>query len=473
MRDLNLHANNPCDNQTGEASMLLRRATAKSAVVAVFTAASLLVATLPLAIAALDDEYVLSAIGSIDQSFSPTAGFGDTVDEFSGNVLVNVVDFTLPGNGGLDIVFQRRYRRAPSVFGEAAGNPFDPVDLMGNDWVFHFGRIISPTEQLKTNCTAYGFEYVDSQYAVRVDIPGLGNASLYGDAQANGYDLAAPNGVVANCIPATALNADGTTTPVANAGFEVHTPDGRTYTFDILERRKDRKSVASPYVFHMWQVSRIEDRFGNWLAFSYHADANGYVLLDQITSSDGRQVDLAYTQVGSGATANLDGYGLTGYFSVLDHVSYEGHTWNYEYDLLNADLDLNGYSGTGHEWERVHLSAVVRPDGSRWEYDYYGPLEAGSPSGIFYKNITGYHRLHRVTNPLGATVEFTYQTVTSNIERPPNILGVLAGLDATMVASRTVSGPSIDSGTWTYGNSDLFVASSIIRIVDSSCRGSS
>ena len=90
-------------------------------------------------------------------------------------------------------------------------------------------------------------------------------------------------------------------------------------------------------------VTRIEDRFGNWLTYSYDSDGK----LTTIQASDGRKASLIY-----------DGAQVTSV--TLQPTTTSPRIWTYQYDAYN--------SGAGAPSTRV-LSRIQLPDATRWTFN--------------------------------------------------------------------------------------------------------
>ncbi|MFC5740098.1 hypothetical protein [Dyella tabacisoli] len=145
-------------------------------------------------------------------------------------------------------------------------------------------------------------------------------------------------------------------------GFLAVSPDGTSYWLDALIYKK-----ADPVIFGgggalyrrvaMMLVSKVVDRFGNTLTFSYDGNGN----LTGIQSSDGRQVSLTWE---SWQNQSKDTFG-----SYINPVAYRVHsitlqpgssaprTWTYSY---SSDPYL------------PRLSSVQQPDGSAWSFNLGG-----------------------------------------------------------------------------------------------------
>ena len=266
------------------------------------------------------------------------------------------------------------------------------------------------------------------------------------------------------CLPITTSGEPG-------EGFYAFAPDGSKYWFnnlvytqlDYLEKplwqdapllRSDATStgqqsakggVTSNIVDGNWLdrrmasmlVTRIEDRFGNWVTYHYTAGR-----LDSIDASDGRHVGLTYgapgnavVTVGSGASAK---------------------TWTYAY----APDDPQ---------QTQHLT-VTRPDGATWQYTLPAlPVSAlnvdHDPTSIctIYPNDYDQFAQGVITSPAGAvlTLTLTRKRFTRSYVPKQCWGGDPAQPDmgyakyprewyAFAVVGRTVSGPGLTTATWTY-----------------------
>lgn len=134
-------------------------------------------------------------------------------------------------------------------------------------------------------------------------------------------------------------------------------------------------------------MTRIEDRFGNFVNFHYSGDQ-----LTSISSSDGRLITIQSNTAGYIATAN-------------------GHQWQYHIQ--------NG-----------HLADVTNPDGSKWTYSPFGTYVArvdnpGDAIGLAYfspgdmcltpptyAEYTGATSFN-VTHPSGAQGAFSFSGMCS------------------------------------------------------------
>lgn len=284
------------------------------------------------------------------------------IDPFTGKLQLHSVDLFLPGNGGLDIKVQRSYNSVDS-FVSALPEP----TVTGLGWTMHFGRVIRRAiiDICATN-TLVGNAPV-------LELPDGSRQILY--LNPSWTAVISTNRWTATCVP---------------GGLNILSPDGTVYEMTT----SGMVASIGATVRNAYYTTRIVDRNGNSLNFSYVNVASGSTV-SQITSSDGRVVNFAYT-----------GNSLS---SVSDNA---GRTWTYEYVTSGMGLPL--------------LTKVIRPDGASWQYDY----ELGgtiSDPGAF--------ALTKLTYPTGGTVDYSYGFAQFNYNLPK-----------TTVVSRKVG----MGGTWLY-----------------------
>lgn len=257
-----------------------------------------------------------------------------------------------------------------------------------------------------------------------------------------------------SCLSSTANGEPG-------EGFLGTAPDGTRYWFDYLvytnadtmtkplqgevfkaDARKNAvkgggSTTLAPVEDHMVRrhamllVTRIEDRFGNWLTYQYSGTA-----LARIDASDGRVLEIS--QGTSPVTVSL-GSATT------------KRTWSY----------LTGTPST-----------VTLPDASKWTYNFSALTAAVMPSTSTY--MTGMCALNTTnsggtvqgtaTSPSGVTGTFTFTLkrfgrsyVIRECMDPEGDGDGFAMSPADWFAyaltQRTLSGPGIATQTWTYNYS--------------------
>ena len=214
-----------------------------------------------------------------------------------------------------------------------------------------------------------------------------------------------------------------------NTASTASTPRPRIVAFsDFLNRR-----------YAALLVTRIQDRFGNWVTYHYTAGK-----LDSIDASDGRHVGIAYPSAGTATITVGSGAGA--------------RTWTYAYTT-------SGGNGV------LQQLTVTRPDGSTWQYalqwqvaSAYG-LEslAGAATCPFDATENPTTLEQSITSPAGATLTLQVtrtrfgrsyvpkecwnadpNTPASGFMKFPNEWFAFA------VTRRTISGPGIAPASWTY-----------------------
>ena len=265
--------------------------------------------------------------------------FGETIDLYSGALSFSVSDISLPGNNGLPVEIRRSY----TVF-DAAPN----TGAFGN-WELDIPRIhaVFSSEWGHSNwctknapsTTPNGVSPDDYWTGHHAELPGGGELLLVKSGRPQPSTGGPWRWMTAGETHFSCLTAikNGT-----GEGFLAIDKNGTRYWLDWAARDAyqpyTKINLAVPakttigrseYVLY---ATRVEDRFGNWVAYTYSNAANLPVRLDRIDASDGRRITLGYT----------NGY--------ITSASNGTHTWSY------------GYSGAA-------LTLVTLPDGSQWKMD--------------------------------------------------------------------------------------------------------
>ncbi|TQV87929.1 RHS repeat-associated core domain-containing protein [Aliikangiella coralliicola] len=304
--------------------------------------------------------------------------FGDQIDPSSGSVSFSQTDISIPGNSGLPVTITRTLSDPDSWFRET--REFENwslsiphvrstyiTDKSGNAKNAYWAVGKACSRRLNSNPTfskyvSYGLgdnqtqAYQGSKDSYwngdTVSIPGQGSAKF--TEKAGSYKRYNNRNWKVTCI----TNSDGT------EGFKITLDNGVVYTMGKQRTVKSLKpfnlspvmsltpcngssrpcpmeavgpsdpdeSVQYPQYFVFMQATRVEDRFGNWVKYSYHSDGR----LKQITSNDGRTI-----------TVNYSG-------NRVSSISANGKTWNYRYD----------------DYRIKTLKTVVRPDNKEWSYSH-------------------------------------------------------------------------------------------------------
>lgn len=282
---------------------------------------------------------------------------GDRVDHKNGSLSFNVADLSISGNGSLDVAFSRSY---------AVRNRKDTVtDEMLADWSVDLPNIsgvftkdwIAPGSSPGNRCSntampplpTGGYLYTDYWQGLDISFPGGGSDTLQAaepgiqkPATGLSYPWVAESGRVHVSCLATIKNGTG-------EGFLAVMPDGTRIWYDWMAQyhetsmKGNQVVVTTPLDPIYWlqerrrnvlYATRVEDRFGNYLTYTYSNPWNAPGKLTRIQGSDGRQIDVSYS--GSHISSITDGT----------------RAWTYGYVTTAAG--------------RKSLSSVGLPDGSSW-----------------------------------------------------------------------------------------------------------
>lgn len=324
--------------------------------------------------------------------------FGQIVSLYDGTTSFAATDISIPGNNALPVALGRRYvveDRFQMNYLAGFGNwDIDIPHIEGTFSSAHGWTIGGPNvANRNSRCSVQQVPYIgnasfdpeDIWSGYRVHVPGMDGEEMlqaipgaYGapaDGQAYPWTTASQGRL--KCLPA--LQAG-----YAGEGFELLTPEGLRYRFDKVVERTIR-SIKKPVMGALTRkriymlASRIEDRYGNWVNYSYSGDK-----LQGISSSDGRSIALIWSgDRVSSATTN-------------------GRSWTYLYAQDGV------------------LSSVVNPDSSRWSFEATGALKTeyieqlGAGSGPTFCAEPGLGQGHHefsVTNPAGARAKFIFDVM--------------------------------------------------------------
>jgi RHS repeat-associated protein len=210
----------------------------------------------------------------------------------------------------------------------------------------------------------------------------------------------------AECIPQKGKS------PNDKSGLLVKAPDGRKFHFtvkkDLLAERSylpgGSIKLRSNKIRRVLLVSRIEDKFGNYVDYNYDADVN----LTSIVGSDGRQIDIQY------ARQNSDGQ------NYLTSATANGRVWEYT---------SNGFGD---------ISEVTLPNGDKWKYasaELFGYTVRPSPiyshedipDGVCRVEPPANEQVYWIEDPDGLKTTYTFK---------PTRMGRY-GIDSKAIVSQT------------------------------------
>jgi RHS repeat-associated protein len=406
--------------------------------------------------------------------------FGDTVEYYKNTLSFSVTDISLPGNFPLPVALTRKMtvndRYAYDGIHDEPMQDWD-LDIPGISGVYApaWGDDRCSFTVAPQPPAASGYETRDFWNGLNANMPGGGELLrpiVYDPAKPERKAAPKPSNGVAypwmtsgltyiRCVtdaPAQAgvpaVDAVGNAT---GEGFEALTTDGTKYTFGWMATNYQPRSARPAKTNDLGEkfgyaplerrlntmyVTRIEDRFGNTVTYTYDNAATEPVRLRKIEASDGRLITFEY----SGGT--------------LTSASAHGRTWNYQYALGS-------------------LAAVILPDGSRWTYDFSGLAYAviepdldpttqrncNSNSQFIGGGGTG-----TVTHPSGAVGTFTVAPARhgrSNVPKfcdnwaytnnNPNddVQVVPRAYTVLSISRKQVSGPGLVPFEWVYSGGSL------------------
>ncbi|KAB8164882.1 RHS repeat protein, partial [Lysobacter maris] len=381
--------------------------------------------------------------------------FGDNVDLYTGSLSFSATDVGLPGNNGLAVAVGRRYsveNHVPSRI------DVDGYDLPFADWdldvpkvsgvfatAWHDARCSGSAQPPTVQVSGKYFYAKDYWQGNQASLPGggemlLASAATPGPATGGPWRWTTDGQTWFSCLT-TIKNGSG-------EGFLAMTADGTRYWFDWMAQYHEAQLEGGlPRRRNVLYATRVEDRFGNSVTYTYTNAYNARGRLTTISSSDGRTITLGY---------NGDG-----------HVSTVGdgtRSWQYEYASV----------GTG----KRTLTGVVLPDGSRWSIDFADFTAAGfgynasqqaediyrscfNPGDILYKSSV----LGAIEHPSGARGEFTVtphrhgrsnvpaqcENFTLPINSPNDDVAFYPiNWDAYSLTAKQVSGPGLTTMAWSY-----------------------
>ena len=414
--------------------------------------------------------------------------FGDNVSLSNGALSFSVTDVSLPGNSGLAVSLSRTYRvqdwrhrvadgmmqdwdiDVPSLSAVHAGSWVDASG--GTNRCSNPGAPPSPLQYP-------GLHAIDFWQGAQLNLPGVSSGELLtpvGTAPkpttGGPYYWMTNDQVHFSCL-SSIQNGTG-------QGFLAITPDGTKIWFDRMAQyhepwiRRGSQTViqgGAPLEYqatirrNVLLATRVEDRFGNWVTYTYTNAATDRPRLTQITSNDGRQLTISYP------SASVD--------APVSSVSDGTRTWSYVY----------GTTSSG----RATLTQVTLPDTSKWTINFAAFTNAeilqtedpqlGETFRTCTMNETPLNSTNQpvgtMTHPSGAIGNFTVSIVQHGRSKVPvtcnNVTVGGSGNDqnddtpffpikyfAYTLKTKSITGPGMTAAQWNYsytpGTSFVFQA---------------
>ncbi|MDP3294523.1 MAG: hypothetical protein Q8M37_07265 [Nevskia sp.] len=250
--------------------------------------------------------------------------FGDRVGLERGDLSFSNTDLSLPGNNALPVAITRtltvNVRRGYRNDSMAADWDIDLPSISGvfaPDWVTNSGStnrcaITSYTTASPPTVTSgVVFQPYDYWQGLTLNIPGSGGGELLlMDSTTSRPTTGGPyywvtNGLTAVSCLATIGNGSG-------QGFLAITTDGTKYWFNWMAQyyepvlQKTPEGTTTTGMLNrrrnVLYATRVEDRFGNSVTYTYTNTATQPAKLTRIQASDGRQINITYNTSGQIAT---------------------------------------------------------------------------------------------------------------------------------------------------------------------------
>lgn len=425
------------------------------------------------------DKSIKSAesIGALDNNV-----FGDSINYYSGSLSFNVTDLSIPGNSTLDMSVARSYSVEFERMRAAKPDPERPLHyfvyetrkyLLG-DWDLEIPHIAG------TFAEGVGWQNDSTTPLARCSVigqvrangtPGMGepkkpdpkfpwnfwsgnNLHANGSTQSlilatntsiprptNGtYHWTTKNDWWISCIPAANTSGEG---------FFAVDPAGTKYSFawmstrnvgvisEIVDLGNEKYQQFNTYLQEVkFLPTRIEDRFGNYVEYTYSADAFARPLSITARSAAGgdqRTFTFAYNSANF-IESVTDGartvrYAYSG--ASLSTVTFDDlSSWKYQFGGLSGMTPVSSYDPE-HPCAQLPYPQGGRPPLS--SYDCVGyPASSGGGTGT-------------ATHPSGAQATYVLQTHFHLTDTTG--YGVMYPLS---VKEKTISGPGLPARKWSY-----------------------
>jgi hypothetical protein len=402
-----------------------------------------------------DQKYVESVTKTSRISALSSESFGENIDLQSGAVEFKWTDIDLPGNHELPVILQRSLKvedRSRGLDASRLGGfgEFGDLDIPHLKGIFSTSGWQVGGSAPNARCTNASnnpplyspISAADYWNGNWMHIPWEGSKAMLTDA--------APQIPQTALAPTTLVTKDfwrfacktSTKNGYPGEAFVAISPRGEKYTFDWVVTRPyptlSKRYANYPFsVAHLdreavyFLVSRIEDRFGNWVNYQYSGDK-----LSRIESSDGRFIQIE----------SWEGNKITSVMS-------SSGRWTYAYT--------------------THRMTVTQPDGADWTLTSSGGLEIvvsdelplfdGTPRCPPPPKAEGNYGLV-VSHPSGASATYLFTVARHFRNNVPRLCNVFVETQTTTyqyltipnvddrfsLISKSISGAGLATQTWSY-----------------------
>jgi RHS repeat-associated protein len=363
---------------------------------------------------------------------------GEQIDLNGGALSFRQTDLSLPGNSALEVAIHRKFqgvRYATNSFEFADWQldlPMIQNTILRNNVPRYSGGWSTGQECMQNRPGPIynapdNIEESDYWNGTQLNIPGAGSQMLL----QTGETYTTQSHWKIHCI----TRADG-----QGQGYQAISPTGVKYTFDVprlIQMKGFVKTRLTARFYAQMLVSRIEDRFGNYVVYRYHGTQ-----LHSIEANDGRNITLTY-------------HGGTGPFkNYVSAVSGAGKTWHYNYLPATSQVQNS-------------LHQVVRPDHKSWLFSLAEINALGQPAVPTRELSTGCERsmaasrTATITHPHGMVATFTLAPrVFGRTEVPKwykdmkNYYAVQPCYNQYSLITKQLSGPAVQTLSWHYSYSE-------------------
>ncbi|MCC4596063.1 RHS repeat protein [Xanthomonas campestris pv. phormiicola] len=401
-----------------------------------------------------DQKYIERIKQSQDIGRLSVDSFGEQVSLKNGAVEFNWTDIDIPGNSKLPVRLQRSHviedegaGRSGKLGGFGVGGSLDVPYLKGvfstNGWQVYGS---SPNSRCSQPAQPPDYTLTASDYwsGNWMHIPGSGDQAMLDEpasqlpAPSNGtsYPWITKNFWRISCLASTKNGYPG-------EGFVALSPEGDKYYFDwvVSKAHPDiskrignysaKASMSRLAVFFL--ATRIEDRFGNWVTYTYNGDQ-----LSRIDASDGRYISVTGT---SGAN--------------ITSVESSVGTWTYAYDdksliITQPDNAQSRYVQTGNMEILPSPSLPLYTDTARCPLpepssgDFTYAVTLPSNATATYAFSVKRHFRHNIPKQCNSFMDAAGASTTYQYLTIPNFS------DTLTLVSKSIAGPDLPSMQWTY-----------------------
>jgi hypothetical protein len=358
---------------------------------------------------------------------------GEQIDQYSGSLSFRTTDVSLAGNSAIPVAFTRVVSHG--LEGQKQMGDWD-IDIPRIEGRYGYGKegpnCQDPMpETYTTGKYQTGFYPWDYHHGLSIHSGSGGGGKLITPSASSPSPYSLPAGARHLTKENWILSCTGS----GGKDFIARSPQGLKYTFNV-ENRKEALPTMKGFAISRTEivaklVSKIEDRFGNYVEYKY---TNG--LLTSITSNKGRSIVLAYNTSGT-------------FLGELSSVTANGKQWRYSYKT-----SINGN----------HLEKVTLPDGTFWLYDIAGFRGFYLDGAVDYQGA--YPELSiNVTHPQGSMVNIVLRSIwkykpgicwspAKSLGTDPGNINQLCRSRVLAVVKKTLSVNNGDSYEWLYEYGD-------------------